>query len=307
LANASWEDVADEEFPGAGAEQSRLWKLTIAAQTEAEADEATAEVAPIIGRAVAAQANAVAALRESRRADAVAAGGAALDRLEEALEKVRELQQQAEQDQTQQERAELRRKYLELAARQDALRGQVVQLTDETPLTRRARAQLRGLSGEQGDIRTEAAALGENEEVAETIVFKQMHDRLDAAAASAREALQQGDAEGGLTIDQATVVTLLEAMAAALDESGRPPEFADQPGGGGGGGGGAGQPLVPPAAELKLLRGVQQSVYDQTRALADTVGNDAPTAAQSRRLDGLATQQRELSGLGERLMESLQE
>lgn len=302
VALGALEDAADAGLPGLAEAQSRLWVRTIAVQTEAEADEATAAVAPIVGQAVDAQAGALAALRGTNRADATAGERVALERLEEALEKVRELQAEAEEDQTRQQRQELRKQYLALAERQGVLRGEVEALLDESPLSRRARAKLRGLGARQGEIKDEAAALGET--VSDTVVFRRTHELIDAAAGAARGSMNRGDDDGRALPTQRKVVVLLEAMAAALDEGGKPSEFAQESGSGEGGGGGGEPPLVPPAAELKLLRGMQQAVYDETRSLHDAA-RGRPDAAQSERLDGLAREQRELSETGRRLIESM--
>ncbi len=128
---------------------------------------------------------------------------------------------------------------------------------------------------------------------------------IDTAAARAAESMSRGEDDGRALPSQQSVATLLESMAAALDDAGRPREFAQQTSaGGGGGGGGQPPPLVPPAAELKLLRGIQQAVYDETRDLAE--GQRIPNPARrAQRLGELAAEQRELSDTGRRLIESL--
>ncbi|MEM6458981.1 MAG: hypothetical protein AAF710_06280 [Planctomycetota bacterium] len=282
--------------------QNRLWVRTIAAQTGAEADAATAEVAPLIGQAVAAQARAVAALRGAEREPAAAGQAVALERLEEALRRVREQAAEAERDQTAQQRAELRQKYTELAKRQRTLRGEVQEAVGDGPLTRRARAALRGLGGRQGEIGSEAEALGQ--EVAETVVFRRTHERIDATSAAAADKLSRAAPDAGTAADdQQRVAVLLESMAAALDDRAAQREFDSGAGAAAGAGGGGGEPqLIPPAAELRLLRGVQQAVYDQTRRLAEAGGAGEIDTA---RLDALGAEQRELSELGTQLIEQM--
>ncbi|MEM7624966.1 MAG: hypothetical protein AAF333_05005 [Planctomycetota bacterium] len=301
---ASLEDAADDRVPVLAEAQSALWVRTIAVQTEAEADENTADVAPIIDQAIDAQAQALSALRGGDRAEALAVEAVALERLEEALAKVQEKQQEAQQDQTKKQRAELRKKYLELAERQAGLIDEVAPLLDAPTLTRRTRAALRGLSQQQGEIKDAAAELGDD--VSDTVVFRRTHDLIERTAERARAPLSRGEDDGRVLPSQRKVVALLESMAAALDEIGTPPEFAENSPGGGAGGGGAGQapPLVPTSSELKLLRGVQQAVYDETRRLNDEA-RGRPTAGQASRLDDLAAEQRELSDIGRRLIESM--
>lgn len=305
LAIASLENAADEQLGGLAEVQSALWVRTIAVQTEAEADENTAEVAPIVGQAVAAQAQALPALRGGDRAEALAGKTVALERLEEALAKVQEKQAEAEEDKTEQEREKLREAYLELAARQAVLIDEVAPLLDAPALTRRTRAALRGLGQTQGEIKDAAKELGDK--VSEAVVFRRMHGLIDRTAERARAPLSRGEDDGWVIPSQRKVALLLESLAAALDDSksDQPQEFAeDSQSGGGGGGGGQPPPLVPPAAELKLLRSVQIAVYEETRALGETV-RGRPTPGQATRLDDLAAEQRELSDAGRRLIESM--
>lgn len=310
LANAAVDELgvgaSADALAGQAPGQSNLWVRTIAAQTEAEADPETADVGPIVGQAIDAQVAALSGLRRGVRDEVLAGQGVALERLEEALAKVEEKQAEANQDQTQQQRAELRKKYLELAATQNELREQTAALLDEVPLSRKTRAALRGIGQAQDGVGEAAAQLAE--QVGDTVVFQKTHEMIEASSASASAELRRTQDVVRLIRQQRKTATLLESMAAALDESGQPPEFADNPSGEGGGGSGSGgpPPLVPPAAELKLLRGVQQAVYDETRSLAEAVRGEA-TAPQASLMNDLADEQRELSTLGQRLIEQMQE
>ncbi|MEL7087597.1 MAG: hypothetical protein AAGL98_04025, partial [Planctomycetota bacterium] len=311
LALASLEEGPDAQIAGLAEAQSALWVRTIAMQTEAEADANTADVAPIVGQAVDAQARALPALRRSDRAEALAAETVALERLEEALAQVQEKQAETEQDQTQREREKLRNDYLELAVRQSALADEVAPLLEAPTLTRRTRATLRGLGQQQAEIKDAAAALGE--QVADKVVFERTHVLIDRTAERARARLSRGEDDGRVLPSQRKVAVLLESMAAALDDRGQSPQEFAQQNQSGGGGEGQPPPLVPPAAELKLLRGLQQAVYDETRALDEsapgTPGTPGTpgrlTPGRAAQLDDLAAEQRELSDAGRRLIESL--
>lgn len=308
LANAAVEalpvDAAVADLAALSPDQSNLWVRTIAVQTEAEADEATADVAPIVGQAVDAQAAALAGLRGGARDEVQAGQRVALERLEEALAKVQEKQAEAEQDQTAEQRNELRQKYIELAQKQNDVREQTAELLDEVPLSRKTRAALRGIGKSQQEIQAAAAELGE--EVGDTIVFQKTHEMIDTASGAAAALLSRGEDDGRLLRQQRKTASLLESMADALDESGKPQEFAESNAGQGGSGAGQPPPLVPPAAELKLLRGVQQAVYDETRALAEAVRGE-PTGEQATLLGDLSGEQRELSTVGQRLIEQMQQ
>ncbi len=286
--------------------QSKLWVLTLAAQEQAEADDQTAEVAPPIGAAAAAQARAIQSLRQSRGPDADRQQRDALARLNEALKLLRDKQAQANQDEQQQAQRELQAKYRDLAEQQQQLIDTLKETVGDGEINRRLRVQIRRLSSEQDTIRQTAATLGD--EVADTLVFRQTHRVIDAAAEQASDGLKRGDADASVQANQAEVHRLLESMAEALDPDGGNAEFAQDPSnaGGAGSGGGGESPLVPPVAELKLLRSVQQAVYEETRRLNEKL-QTPPTEAQSTRLTELSTQQRELSKIGRELIDNIRQ
>ena len=109
--------------------------------------------------------------------------------------------------------------------------------------------------------------------------------------------------------DQTTTARRLRLMAKALEKSKKKDDdFSDKSdSGGGGGGGGGGKPqMIPPTAELKLLREVQTMLKDDTQALAGEMA-DAPSADARSRLRDLANQQRELGALGETMLKKVQQ
>ena len=73
-----------------------------------------------------------------------------------------------------------------------------------------------------------------------------------------------------VTQDQELVASGIASIVDALEEANAPPpEFEDgQNDGGGQGEGGQGAPsLIPPIAELKLLRSMQEQIYNQTQVI----------------------------------------
>jgi hypothetical protein len=90
-------------------------------------------------------------------------------------------------------------------------------------------------------------------------------------------------------------------LVAALDEAKKQrDEFKeDEAGGGGGEGGGDSQkqPMIPPIAELKLLRAMQAEAAERTRVVSE--GRDD--------LDAVADLQAELAKFGQQLLDKLKE
>ncbi len=248
-----------------------------------------------------AQSEAIVALRADDRPPAAEAEGQSLASLEAALALLEELERQAQQEQADQQRDELREAYEALAAREEQLIEQTADFAEAGPVTRKQRAALLGLSQDQSQLRDEADAL--REQVAQTLVFKRLHRRIDEAANRAANGLRRGVADAEVLNDQRQVAGLLRTMAAALEEDRQDSEFVEGQQAGGAGGGGGGQPqVIPPMAELKLLRGVQASLYEATRGLEPGGG-----AKIRQRLLELSTQQRELSELGQALVEQMQQ
>ena len=94
---------------------------------------------------------------------------------------------------------------------------------------------------------------------------------------------------------------LIEALESLISE---PDEFAGGSQGGSGSGSGQGRPpLIPPIAELMLLRGMQEQVYNQTQDL-DGRG-DLEADERRERLEELGEDQQDLLELGREMAEAL--
>src|SRR6185295_1283778 len=86
----------------------------------------------------------------------------------------------------------------------------------------------------------------------------------------------------------------------ALKDADKKDDFREQNegnNGGGGGGGGQPEPLVPPIAQLRLLRGMQAEAAERTRS-----ADDSRDAGE---VDALSTLQRELADMGKALIEKM--
>lgn len=294
-------DAGGVPWGGLSAEQGQLRRATMALEVEAARSEKTQPAADSLAAAVSAQARAVLALRDQSAPDADRAERSALTSLREALELLQEVEQEMEEEDAREEREKLREQYLELAERQEALAEAVLPLSQRDALNRRDRASLIEIGGKQQTLGEEASTLGEK--VADTLVFKHIHGRIDTQSSRAKRLLMRGRAEASVLSGQRRTAALLRRLAEALKQDPPPKDFEEQQSGGGGGGGGSGgeQPLVPPIAELKLLRSAQ------TILLNDTAEAAAAEDPQQTRLQSLSAEQRELAGLGERLIEQMQQ
>ena len=170
-------------------------------------------------------------------------------------------------------------------------------------LTRRQRAQARKLATEEDTLRALLAQmLSETEELSEAPIFTLAHDQLDGLFESTTTGLGERSIEPVIVQDQRSIAIILSALIEVLGDSPQadPKDFEDGDSSSGEGQGGSGQePVIPPIAQLRLLRSLQQLTASQTRALNES---DAPDPTRIRQNGAM---QRELAEKGAQLIEDM--
>jgi len=293
-------DIAGQSDP-----QGTTRRNTLAVEQEARAGDDTTAAANHLSDAGARQGEAVNAIEKVNRTDATGAQALALTSLDAALKEVQKKREDLDQKEREKNRKRLREMYEQFAARELALREETAKMAALAEPTRQERARIIGLGHKQADLQAEIGAL--RNEVSGTTLFRHLHGRIDTKAQSVASQLRAATANDETLEDQDAIVSALRTMAAALKDPKRDDPFAGNPGGGGGGGGGGKQPLIPPAAELRLLRGLQQDLYDRTRKAAQQTPELNPTTTQRRRIMSLSAEQLELSELGKTMIEQMQQ
>lgn len=312
--NALAEAVFQENFAGRDRAMIRLQQNTQAVGGEARAaGPRAARVARAIDRAADAQGAAIGALRatpvESDRANE--AEERSLELLKEALTEAEALQEQLEEEEIRQQREALMEGYRQLIEQQVALRGDTVELAEQQPLDRRGLVEARRFSTLEEDIRRTMDQLRrDNEDVANSMVFNHVHDLVDGAAMTVRDDLRDGKVGVLVTDRQQFIADAIGRLLQALEEEQQDDNpFEDGQQGSEGGQQGGGQPgegqLIPPIAELKLLRGLQEQIYELTRQ--SDARSDLDAAARRETLRDLGQRQRELHDLGQRVIEQMQQ
>ena len=296
-----------KELPALADPLATLRRNTMAVAEEARPSEKTAPVAKLIDLAAQSQSDAIFFLRGNQQEPAITSETDALNNLEEALKLVRAQKQKEEQAENQQKRDELKGEYEKLAKQQDALTERTKLLAAEKELNRRQRAELTQLGQAEIDLQAEANKL--KEKVGEAIVFQHLHTTIDDAATSAAAKLQAAEASSEVLLHQQTIALALRLMAKALDEAKNDDEpfenpQAQQPEGEQpeGEGAQAKPKLVPDLAELRLLRGLQESLYQQTRALSES---DIADTQRVKMTDELSNQQLRLRLLSEAVIQKM--
>ncbi len=280
-----------------------LQKNTLAVAATVKSQVRGAEVlAGLLGAAGQAQSAAVVTLRSQPPdfPEADANERVSLKRLQEALEEASRMDDEAQEREEDRKRAELKKAYKELLELQVAIVGDVSPMIGRE-LDRRQRSLARALGERQEVVRGRMADLREKtSEFEEVRLFDYAHSRFETVASRAARTLEEGRAPAGTGRDLATAVRILQGLVQALDEAqSKKDEFKDdEPQEGDGGGGQSGKPpLIPPMAELKLLRAMQAEAFDRTR---DIEGDADPGE-----LEAIGRLQRDLAEHGAQLLDKL--
>lgn len=242
---------------------------------------------------------------------AVSATEAALQHLEEALRLAEEAAARAEQRAEAEKREELLQKYREFLERETMLRDAATKISPEPdqPLGRREVVESRRLAAAQEELREALRGLIDSEEeIRSSEAMVDMHDIVDGAIADSKTSLNQGKPlESVAPANEA--IEALAAIVAALDESGSADDedvFGEQEASGGeqGSGGQQSAGAIPPVAEVKLLRSMQESLARRTRALDESAAS-LESIARSQRIGELAARQQRILELASKLAEKI--
>ncbi|MDZ4755555.1 MAG: hypothetical protein SGJ11_13795 [Phycisphaerae bacterium] len=258
----------------------------LAQNTQAVASEARAagseanSVARILDRAADSHGGAVGSLRATpvKLAEATTSEERGLELLKSALEQTKTTREQVERREAERKKGEILAVYRRVLDRQaGAIAGvSAARPADLTArLDRRALIESKRLSIVQGEIGRELAQmLADFEDLRQSVAFLQAHELIAGWASDASTRLAQGDLSDATVAGQQQILETVSQLIEALNEQ-QPDDqqFASDadPNAGGaqqaGGGEGPPPPTIPPVAELKLLRGMQQMLLDRTRKL----------------------------------------
>lgn len=295
------------QFAGLDAGMARLHQATLGVIDEARAAPREAgDVLELIDRAADAQAAAVVGLRDNPVNDEEVMGQEqlSLDKLNEAIEAGEKLDEAAEERQNDRKRAELRGRYEEAYKTQISIRESALGLVGAEG-TRRNRATARQLGEDQDALRKSIETIrSETRELSEAKVFDYAHTRIDGLMSSAAQTLDGGESTDDATRRQASAARVLQSLIDALDDRQNKDDkrFRErEQGGGSSGSGEQEQPLVPPAAELKLLRLMQMEIAERTRDLGEN------NAANAQSMGEVTQLQRELADQAKALLDKVKQ
>ena len=278
---------------------------TLAIRDEAAAAyPETQSIADSLTRATESQSKAIVALRAepvdlnlARQSEL-----AALVHLQSALDEAQRQDEAAADRQAQKLRDQLKEHYQSALETQSQITIQTQPMIGQQ-LTRRQRAKARQLSNQEDTLNTQLRdMLDQTTELRDAPIFSLAHDQMELLLHAISKDLKERSLDHRIVQDQQSVAMILSALVEVLGDSPQPEseDFEDgQNADGGGQGGGGPEPVIPPIAQLRLLRSLQQLTAIQTRALNES---DAPDPA---RIDQTGQLQRDLADKGLQLIKDM--
>jgi hypothetical protein len=300
--------INDENADDLGDRMIALVGNTLAVRDDAlGAFPETRSIADLITNSANAQNDAINALRQAPAdmAQATRSEQSSLLHLNSALEEAERLDEQAAQRQAQRLRAELRDAYRESLEIQTALRDESALLVGDR-LNRRQRASARALANSQDDVRLQLEEmLEQTQELSDAPVFTLAHAQLDRVMVKSVRGLGETEIERRVITSQSSAIVILSTLVEVLSDTPpnqEPEDFEDGSSGGseGGASNGGDEPVIPPIAQLKLLRSMQQLAAMQTREYAEN-----PGSANADDIGSLSDLQKQLFEHGRKLIEDL--
>jgi hypothetical protein len=294
----------EKAFDGLDRAMITLNQNTLDVAERAKGDRAMVKIAETVEKAAEWQGSAVKLLRAKPvDEDSVEkAEKESLRLLILARDEAKKAQDEAEKRDQDRKRDELRKVYREVLEQQVAVQGDTQPFVGK-PVDRRDRTKVRAIGERQESLRVQLDELKKKtEDLADAKVFDYAHQRLDLLTGVAAKKLRGAVADKIVARNQDSAISVLKSLVEALnDKSMNDDEFKeeDDGSGGGGGGGGAKRPLIPPLAELRLLRGMQQEAADTTRSIDEAKDTDEIT--------GLADLQKNLAERGKELVKQLEQ
>lgn len=295
------------------AEQLADQLIMLSQNTLAVRDEAlgafpeTRSIAEFIAKSAESQGIAIESLRENpaKMGAAMRFEQTSLLNLNNALEEANRLDDQAADRQARRMREELKDAYRESLSLQIAIRDDSAELGNEA-LDRRGRAKARAIASEQEKIRTELEDLLEKTtELSDAPIFKLAHSQLDLRMSKSRDGLNERVIEKRVLLSQQASISILKTLVEVLSDqssSDDPDDFDDGSQGGSSSGSGSQgeEPVIPPIAQILLLRSMQELVGLQTRELSEN-----PELVNDDEVRAVSELQRQLFEHGQKLIEEM--
>jgi hypothetical protein len=259
-----------------------------------------AEVAGHLTRAAGRMERAIVFLRESKLADAYNPPKVeALSALEAAKKIVDEQKNRADDQLAEAQREALKERYVKIRKDQENLNTETTRIDGARDpvgnLLRPELVRLGQLPSQQSELVKRIAELDKDLAAVGAVVYVWANKDIARLMNDVKSDLAKPSTDANVQRRQKRVLDQLDAMIKNLSVQPKQSEFA-QEGGGGGGSGGGSSPL-PPEAELRLLKALQEGVN------SDTASADAQKPKPAAEVEELGTRQGELRKLLDTLLQ----
>lgn len=237
----------------------------------------------------------------------------AMQELQRVYEQLREKLKQLEEQEQQQKLEQLEQALREIYEKQDAIYQETSNFHNKRPqdnneLSREEIINLKKLGRDQADLAVQVARVEEELKTEQSPVFSWVVNTIKEDMNNVTKLLsEEYKTDNYTTSIQLDILNKLEELIEAFKHE-RLRRKPLQGSGGGGGGGGGGQPLVPPLAELKMLKTLQENLSAKTDNFRKTNLNDNTTGfdpVQQMILRRLSAQQGTLAEMANKSAEQL--
>jgi hypothetical protein len=180
--------------------------------------------------------------------------------------------------------------------------------SDDKEISRQDELLVLGQVTPQGDLIDQVGKLSTDDKLKDYDVIIWMNTQITQAMDGSKSDLAKLHTGTQLASEQQTAIDRIDDVIQALKEEKDKKKF-DSGGGGGGGGGGGKQPLIPPLAQMKLIRAMQNVVNQETttnnkaRQAAVTEADKARLEAESQKI---GKTQSDLSNITKKIIDQSQ-
>ena len=236
----------------------------------------------------------------------------ARDRLAEAQDRLKKLRDQLERQQKEQKLLDLIAELQPMLERQITINDETLRIDGETAAEKLAeparpnQVRLGQLAADESSLASKARDLLKKVEGENAPVFVWGFQKLIKDLQEAKDRLAQFKTDAYTQDVEKDIADTLRMLIDALKREQR----RTRQGGGGGGGGGGGKPmLVPPSAQLKLLKARELEIHTKTKRIELKRlmrPGKPPSGLEKRRVKRLADEQAKLADLTTKLAEALE-
>lgn len=300
-----------------GDREDRLQGNTLSTRTRAAANPKLRGVASDLKTAADAMISATVELFKGQGPQSIKPQDDALAALDKALEKLKEEKKKVDEQLKDKDLAAFRKEYEAIKAKQEELKTETdaIAKRKETrgELMRPDLLKLGAHATSQGELSGKVDDLSKDEKLSKYDVIVFINSQITDAMGDAKGRLSKAQVGTQVASAQQTAIDRLDDIINALkEEQDREKDPFEKPdsGGGSGSGGGGKPPLIPPVAQLKLLKALQTVVNTDTTRTHKGIQTAAEEAAKTELKEKavkLGQQQDKIHDIAKKVVDSLKQ